>query len=134
MTVSTTDLKSSGTTKLTGDTESVAATIEARDGRNRVDVESRNVVGTSGGQAALTVGTTAVAARVGGSNLTQRVMLSVYADTKTVWWGYTSGVTISTGLPILKGTQRDFNVGPGANIYLITDAAAQTVRVAEGAQ
>jgi hypothetical protein len=134
MTVSVTDLKSSGATKLTGESENYAATIEARDGRNRLDVEARDVVGSGGSQGTLTVGTTAVAARVGGSNLTGRVLLSVYADTRTVYWGYTNAVTTSTGLPIWKGTERDFPVGPNTTIYLITDVAAQTVRVAEGAQ
>jgi hypothetical protein len=132
--MSTFDLKSAGTTKLTGDTESVAATIETRDGRNRLDVEARDVIGSGGTQGTLTVGTSAVAARVGGSNLTNRVLLTIYADTRTVYWGYTNAVTISTGIPIWKGSTEQLPVGPNTTIYLITDAAAQTVRIAEGAQ
>lgn len=89
---------------------------------------------TSSTQGTISVTTSATAARVGGSNLTNRKNLTAYNDgTATLYWGYTNAVTSSTGIPLAKGQALDISVGDALTIYLISASGSHTVRVAEGA-
>lgn len=91
------------------------------------------VVSDGGGsQAALTVGITAVLTNVSGANLTDRKSLSIYNNgTVPLYWGFTSGVTTSTGSPIAIGQYMFLAVGPDTNVYTISTVASQNVRVTE---
>ena len=93
-----------------------------------------DIINGGGVEGFITVGLTSVVARVGGSNLTNRVSLTVHNNgAQTIFWGYNSGVTITTGTPIFKGQMVFFSVGVLTNIYLISGTAAQNVRITEGA-
>lgn len=88
----------------------------------------------SGVQGALSVGTSAVAARVGGSNLTNRKSLSVWNNgVVTIYWGFTNAVTTSSGTPLMRNQQLIIDAGPNTTIYLITTISSQDVRITEAA-
>lgn len=86
----------------------------------------------SGAQADLTVGVTAVLANSSGTNLSNRKMISVFNNSQnTIYWGYTSGVTLVTGTPLFRNQERGWAIGPNMNIYLIAFQAGNDVRVTE---
>ncbi len=95
----------------------------------------RNIINAGTGvQGALTVGTTAVVVRVGGSNLANRINLTLHNNSLVnMFWGYTSGVTTASGSPIPAGNSASWDVGPNQDIYVITTVAGQNARVTEGA-
>ena len=97
-------------------------------------LNTAEISNNGGTQGSLTVGTTSVELKVGGSALTDRISATAYNDgSQIVYWGYTSGVTISTGTPIFKKQLVQWSVGPGTSIYLISDTAGQDVRITESA-
>lgn len=79
----------------------------------------------------ITVSTTAVAARVGSSNLANRKMLMISPVGGTIYMGASSAVTAATGIPIYAG--QVISLGFSANVtpYLIASAST-TVNVFEG--
>lgn len=82
----------------------------------------------------ITVGTSAIEAKVGGSPLAGRRSLTVYnGGTALLYWGYTPGVTIASGTPIFKKQQAVWTVGPNQSVYLISSVAGNNIRVTEGA-
>jgi len=88
----------------------------------------------TGVQGALTVGTSAVNVRVGGSNLTNRKLVTIHNNSLvTIYWGYSSGVTTSNGTPIFAGQQCGWAVGPSQDIFAIAGTAGNNTRVTEGA-
>lgn len=87
-----------------------------------------------GTQAALTVGTSAVELKVGGSALTNRVNATCYNNSLVpIYWGYTSGVTTSTGTPIAPGQPWSWDCGPSTTIYLIAGTSSNNTRITEAA-
>lgn len=81
---------------------------------------------------AISVGTTATAAKVGGSNLANRKTLTVFNNgSQSVYWGYSNAVTISNGTPIFKNQTVTFDHGPNITIWLIAPSGTQDVRVGE---
>jgi hypothetical protein len=90
-----------------------------------------DIINTSLSSGSITVSTTAVAARVGASNLTNRKMLTISPQTGTVYLGATSGVTTATGIPIFKSQVISFAFSANVTPYLIS-ASSQTVNVLEG--
>lgn len=93
-----------------------------------------DIINAGGNQGTLTVGTTAVEAKVGASRLEDRKALTVFNDSNTtIYWGYTSSVTTSTGTPIFKNQMFVWSVGDGQPIYLIADSSGNNIRVTEGA-
>jgi hypothetical protein len=126
------DLQSALTTKLTGanssgsETNFVNATVNG-------DLQTADIINVSGTQGSFSVTTTAAPLRVGGSNLANRKLVTFYHDTSnTVYWGYTSGVTTSTGTPIGRGQFTQWAVGPNVDIYLISTTTVAS-RITEGA-
>lgn len=88
----------------------------------------------TGVQGALTVGTTAVAIRVGGSNLANRKLITIHNNSLvTIYWGYTNAVTTTTGTPILSGQQDGWAVGSAQDIFVIAGTASNNTRITEGA-
>lgn len=90
----------------------------------------------SGTEGAITVGTSAVEARVGGAALSNRKLLTVYNNSNsTIYWGYTNAVTTSSGTPIEKSQLASWDISDasGATVYLIAGSAGNNVRVTEGA-
>lgn len=88
----------------------------------------------TGTQGAITVTTSVIEAKVGGSRLSNRKLLTVYNNgNNTIYWGYTSGVTSSNGTPIVKNQQAVWDIGDDQAIYLIAGSGSNNVRVTEGA-
>ncbi len=89
--------------------------------------------GLSGGlEGTLTVTSTAALAKVGSSNLANRLLVTIFNDAPdNVYWGYNSTVTYLTGTPIHPGECKELPVGP-ANIYLVAKSGNKSVRITEG--
>ena len=95
-------------------------------------LETADIVNTSISSGSITVGTTAVAARVGGSNLANRKQLIISPVTYTIYMGASSSVTTSTGIPIYPGQVVAFAYSANVTPYLIS-ASSGTVNIFEGA-
>lgn len=92
-------------------------------------VDALNAGGTQG---AITVGTSAVEVKVGASALTNRKLVTLHNNSNaTFYWGYTSGVTTSTGTPIFKDQVMFWAAKSSAPIYVITGSAGNNGRVTE---
>lgn len=88
----------------------------------------------TGVEGAITVSTLAVEVKVGVSNLANRKLVTAYNNgSATVYWGYTSLVTTSTGSPLLKNQQAAWEVGENQSIYLIAASGSHNIRITEGA-
>lgn len=86
----------------------------------------------SGVEGALTVGTSAVELKVGGSALAKRVNCTLYNNSNVViYWGYTSSVTASSGTPINKNDFFSWDVSDGRSVYLIAGTASNNTRITE---
>lgn len=91
-----------------------------------------DIVNTAGVQGSLSVGTSAVEAKVGASRLINRKLLTIHNDgPTTIYWGYTNTVTTTSGTPIFKNQLATWDIGDGLGIWLIAGTAGNTVRVTE---
>jgi hypothetical protein len=95
-------------------------------------LDTADVINTSISSGSITVGTTPVAARVGGANLANRKMLMISPLTSTLYLGSTSSVTTATGIPIQPGQVMSFAFSANVTPYLIS-ATSGTVNIFEGA-
>jgi hypothetical protein len=85
-----------------------------------------------GVQGSITVGLTATEAKVGASTLANRQALTVqHLGNQRLYWGYTSGVTTSTGTEIFKNQVVTFEIELPLRVYLISNNASQEVRITE---
>jgi hypothetical protein len=127
------------TKKRTESTRIIGADPTTGDETNHAHVTANNDlsvsdrINDSGVQAELTVGTSAVAVRVGGSNLATRKVVTAMPKDNSVYWGYTNLVTTTTGTRIFKNQMVVWDIGPDLDIYLIADAAGKAVSISEGA-
>ena len=97
-------------------------------------LQTANITNDGGIQGVLTVGTSAVEAKIGGSPLTDRVSLTVYNDSDAlIYFGFDNTVTTATGTPIFKKQLVAFDVGPDTSVYLIAGAASKDARITESA-
>lgn len=76
---------------------------------------------------ALSVGTTAVAAIGGSTILTGRKILMISPTTGTVYWGNSSSVTTSTGMPIFQNQVMTLSFTDAIPIYLIAASTISTI-------
>lgn len=90
--------------------------------------DTANVTGVYG---SLTVGTSAVLLKVGGSALDNRKYVTMQTKADAVYWGYDSSVTTSTGTQIFKDQLVVLPVGPSVTIYLIANGSGRDVRIGE---
>ncbi len=93
-------------------------------------LDTADVINTGLSSGSITVGTTAVAARVGASNLANRKMLMISPVTYIVYMGATSAVTTATGIPIYPGQIVSFAFSTNVTPYLIA-ATSGTVNIFE---
>ncbi len=98
------------------------------------DPDRSDVAESALDHAVLTVGTTAVEVKVGGSRLATRQIVVIYneSNSKNLYWGK-SGVTNSgatRGFPILPGQFVSLPFG-NVGVFVVADQAAQTAIVAE---
>lgn len=93
-----------------------------------------NISDNGGVQGAITVSTTPTEAKVGGSALANRKNLTAYNNgNNEIYWGYTSGVTTSTGTPIEKKQFFSWDVGPNTSVYFVAASGSHNVRITENA-
>lgn len=106
-------------------------------GDSQLDAKARTIVldianlGT-GTQVAISVTTTATEVRVGGARLANRCVVTAYNNgAQPIFWGYTSGVTTTSGTPLAVGQVGSWKVGDQQSVYLIATSGTQNVRVTE---
>lgn len=98
------------------------------------DINSADTIRVGGIQGTLTVGTSAVELKVGGSRLANRKLASVFNDSNSIiYYGYTDAVTISTGTPIFKNQFVEWAINDSTTVYLIADSAGNNTRITEAA-
>lgn len=86
-------------------------------------------------QGAVPVGITPVEAKVGATALPNRVALRLFnKGPQTVWMGPTTAVTPGTGEPLFKDQMTSFPVGSSSPVYLVANAATQSVVVWEASE
>lgn len=91
-----------------------------------------DVINQAGVQSALTVTTTPIEVRVGGSRLENRKLVSVFNDgSQTIFWGYTNTVTSATGTHIFKNQLVSWDVGDGLAIWLVASSGSHACRITE---
>lgn len=128
------DLQSAQNIKISGASSAGSETNFVNSSANG-DLQTVDRANTSGVNGAISVSTTAVAAQVGGSNLTERKTLIIYNNSNnTIYWGYSSGVTTANGIPVYKDQYFTWDgLGPNVTIWLIAASGTNDVRVAESA-
>lgn len=100
---------------------------------NRGHQNTLSVLNGSSVFAALTVGTSAVEIKVGGSPLANRKNVTLHNNSLfTLYWGYSNAVTTSTGTPIVANQFVEWDVGPLQSIYVIAAVAGNNTRITEG--
>lgn len=93
-----------------------------------------DVLNESGVQGALIVGTTAIEVKVGVDRLLNRKLVTLFNNSNsTIYWGYTNGVTTTTGIPIFKNQYVEWTVGDSLSIFVIAASAGNNTRITEGA-
>jgi hypothetical protein len=96
------------------------------------ELNTSDISNNGGVNGAITVGTSAVEAKVGASILSNRKALTILLTSNgKLYYGLTSGVTTANGTQIFKNSLAAFKCGPGTSIWLISDTAAQNVRITE---
>jgi hypothetical protein len=95
------------------------------------DPNREDVLEQSASYGTLTVGTSAVELKVGGSALTNRQAITMLPITRDIYWGYNSSVTTSTGTKLFKGQFLMLPIGPSVTVYLIAASAGTDVRIGE---
>lgn len=88
-------------------------------------------VNTSAVYNQISIGTTAVAARVGASNLVERKVIHITPKSNGLYWGYNNSVTTTTGTKMFKDSTYTFKYGPNITVWLIGDAVGKTANVGE---
>ena len=79
----------------------------------------------------ISVGTTQVEAKVGGSRLEERKVVRVYNDSNnTIYFG-PSGVTTSTGEPLTKNNWVELDLGPDVGLFLIASSSLTGIIIQE---
>lgn len=127
------DVQSAGSTKIIGSDSTGLETTPVR-ANSSGDMRVSDVSSGGGVEGALTVGTTAVEVKVGRSALSNRVLVTLFNNSNvTIYWGYTSGVTTTTGTPLFKSQERGWACTPGTTIYVIAGSTNNNCRVTERA-
>jgi hypothetical protein len=80
----------------------------------------------------ITVGTTAVEAKVGGSRISPREMVRIYNNDPsiTIYFG-AAGVTVATGEPLRPGEAVSVPAGDELGVFVIAASGSVNVRVQE---
>ena len=93
-----------------------------------------DVLNKQGNQGSLVVGTVAVEVKVSANRLPERKSLTLHNNSNsTIYWGYTSGVTSTTGTPIFRNQFITWEVGDQISIFVIAESSGNNTRVTEGA-
>jgi hypothetical protein len=95
-------------------------------GLHRIDV-----LDSVGLYAELTVGTTPVELKVGGTALVDRQAVTMRPKDNAIYWGYDSSVTTTTGTRIYKDEFLMLPIGDNISVYLIANDAGKLVSIGE---
>lgn len=95
------------------------------------DAFVRDSINISSTNAALSVTTTAVEAKVGASRLTNRKFLSITPTNGTIYWGSANTVTATNGTPIFKNQCVTMAFTDNVAVWLI-GIVTTDVRIVEG--
>jgi hypothetical protein len=83
----------------------------------------------SGLYSELTVGTSAIELKVGGSMLTDRKYIIMRPKDNTIYFGFSNAVTTTSGIKMLKD---EFLMLPiGVSVWLIADGAGKRISIGE---
>jgi len=101
------------------------------------DLGISDVIHTGGTNGDVSVGTTAIIARVGATNLTDRKFVRIYNSGNTkLYWGFKSNTTSSAGAnagePIYKKTWITVSAVSNVDIYIVSGAAGGVATIIEG--
>ena len=120
----------SDVTRLTGENELVAATIEENCGKNRLAVNSVER-GDSLSHAAISVAQSAVALKVGATNLTNRRTIVIQNQgPKSIFVGGAS-VTTANGVEVFLKSTLIIDISESQTVYAISATGTQNVRIFE---
>ena len=96
------------------------------------ELQTADVISGAGTEGALSVGTSAIEARVGLSALVNRKLLTIFNNSSTtIYWGRTSSVTSSTGTPIFSKQLLTMEFAADAPVFLIAASTGHDVRITE---
>lgn len=124
---------SSGSSKIVGASSGGIETNFVNSTSNG-DLQAADLLQGAGVQGTLTVGTTAVELKVGGSVLTNRKAAGLTnTSNSTIYWGYTNAVTTANGRPLQKNADADWDISDSASIWLIAASAGNVIKVNESA-
>jgi hypothetical protein len=85
----------------------------------------------TGSYGELTVGTSAIEAKVGASPLDKRTYISIRPKDSGVYWGLDSSVTPTTGTRIFKNELLILPFDSALSLYLVADGTNKKVSVVE---
>jgi hypothetical protein len=123
-----------GTNKMSVNADGTANIVDAQAVALLNSLTSSATPNSGGTQGAVSVGITATEAKVSTSTLTNRKSLTAFNNSaQTIYWGYNSSVTTSTGTPIFASQMVGWNVGASTHIFLIAASGTNDVRVTENA-
>lgn len=98
------------------------------------ELQISDISNNGGVHGSLTVGTSAVEAKVGGSALANRKTLTIFNNSNAdIYFGYSNTVTTAIGTPIFKSQFAEFEVGPSTTVWLIAGTAGNNTRITENA-
>ena len=96
------------------------------------ELQTSDIITGAGLEGALSVGISAIEAKVGISALTNRKVLTIYNNSNhLIYWGRTSSLLVSTGTPIKSDGFMVFEFSPTAPLYLISAFTGCDVRITE---
>lgn len=109
--------------------------VRLNDGTNSTNVfnsqlEVSDILNTGAQYRAQSVTTTAALALGASSALASRKMLHFTPTNGTIYWGYNSSVTTTTGTPVFTNQTVYLSAGPNVTVYVIS-AGTVDVRIAE---
>lgn len=84
-----------------------------------------------GDQTALAVSTTPVELKVGASVLEDRKVVTIQPLDGDVYFGYTTGVTASTGTKVYERQYFPLEAGELLTVYLVAESGTVDVRITE---
>jgi hypothetical protein len=94
-------------------------------------LQTADVISVAGQNRAQSVTTTAAEALGGATILANRKFLSIRPTNGTIYWGFTTGVTTTTGTPIFANEVFTISATAAVHIYVIAAATTDT-RISEG--
>jgi len=99
------------------------------------DLGTSDIINTAGVYGTLTVGTSPVEIKVGGSAQANRKLVTLdNTSNATLYWGYNNSISTSAYAGrIFKDQQAWWGVGPGVSIWVVAGSGGNSTHISEGA-